>query len=142
LHWSRTYAQYDLAALVSVPDNDEAITDELASVDKSVYQSVGSRELATITSDYPTENIYYTDGSMIDDVTGFTVHNRNYETGHQLVKPSSLFSAEISAIRMALEHIQICSRGRYLILSDSLNSLMVMRLGRITYKAHSCFYES
>jgi hypothetical protein len=43
---------------------------------------------------------------MIDDVAGFAVHNRNYETGHQLAKPSSVFSAEISAIRMALEHIQ------------------------------------
>jgi hypothetical protein len=30
---SRTYAQYDLAALVSVPDIDETITDALASDD-------------------------------------------------------------------------------------------------------------
>jgi hypothetical protein len=43
---------------------------------------------------------------------------------HQLPKPSSVFSAEISAIRMALEHIQIYPRGRYLILSDSLSKLM------------------
>jgi hypothetical protein len=42
---SRTYAQYDLAALVSV------LNIALASVDKSMYQSVASRELATITSD-------------------------------------------------------------------------------------------
>jgi hypothetical protein len=68
---SRTYAQYDLAALVSVPDIDEAMTDALASVDKSMYPSVTPRELSTITSDYPKENIFYTDGSMIDDVTGF-----------------------------------------------------------------------
>jgi hypothetical protein len=64
-----------------------------------------------------TENNFYTDGSMIDDLAGFSMHNRNYETGHQLAKQSSVFSAEISAIRMALEHIQICPRGRYLILS-------------------------
>jgi hypothetical protein len=50
------------------------------------------------------------------------VHNRNYETGHQLAKPSSVFSAEISAIRMALEHIQICPRSRHFILSNSLGS--------------------
>jgi hypothetical protein len=62
---------------------------------------------ATITSDYPTETIFYTDGSMIDDVAGFAVHTKNYETGHQLAKPSSVFSAEIPAIRMALEHILI-----------------------------------
>jgi hypothetical protein len=41
-----------------------------------------SRELATITSDYATENIFYTDWSVIDDVAGFAVHNRNYEPGH------------------------------------------------------------
>jgi hypothetical protein len=41
----------------------------LASVDKSMYPSVvASRELATITSDSATENIFYTDGPMIDDL--------------------------------------------------------------------------
>jgi hypothetical protein len=59
---SRTYAQYDLAALVS--DINETTTGALASVDKSMYPSVPSRELAT--SDYHTENIFYTDESMID----------------------------------------------------------------------------
>jgi hypothetical protein len=64
------------------------MTVALASVDKGMYPSVASRELVTITSDYPTENIFYTDELMIDDVAGFAVHNRNYETGHQLTKPS------------------------------------------------------
>jgi hypothetical protein len=83
---SRTYAQYDLVALVSVPDIDETMTVALASVDKNMYPSVASRELDTITSVYPTENIFYTDESMIDDVAGFAVHNINYETWHQLAK--------------------------------------------------------
>jgi ribonuclease HI len=138
---SRTYAQYDLAVLVTIPDIDETMTVVLASADKSMYPSVASRELATITSDYP-ENIFYTDGSMIDDVAGFAVHNRNYETGHQLAKPSSVFSAEFSAISLALEHIQICPRGRYLILSDSLSSLIAMSSRRITCKTHPWVYES
>jgi hypothetical protein len=130
----------NIATLVSIPDIDETMTVALPSVDESMYLSVASRELATITSDYPTENIFYTDGSMIDDVAEFAVHNRNYETGHQLAKPSSVFSAEIFAI--ALEHIQICPRGRYLILSDSLSSLMVMRTRRITCKTHPWVYDS
>jgi hypothetical protein len=69
---SRTYAQY--AALVLVPDIDKTMTVALASVDKSMYSSVVSRDLATITSDYATGNIFYADGSMIDDVAGFTMH--------------------------------------------------------------------
>jgi hypothetical protein len=113
----------------------------LASVDRSMYPSVASRELATITSDYPTENIFYTDESMIDDVAGFAVYNRNYETGYQLAKPSGVFLTEISAIRMALEHIQICPRGRYLILSDSLSSFMAMQSRRITCKTHFWVYD-
>jgi hypothetical protein len=88
------------------------MTDALASVDKSIYTSVASRK-----------NVFYTEGSMIDDVAGFAVQNRNYEIRHQLAKPSSVFSAEISPIGMALEHIQICLRGRFLILSDSLARL-------------------
>jgi hypothetical protein len=51
-----------------------------------MYPSVASIELATITSYYATENIFYTDGSMIDDVAGSLVHNKNYETVHQLAK--------------------------------------------------------
>jgi hypothetical protein len=112
------------------------MTDAFASIDKSMYPSVVSRELATITSDYPAENIFYTDGPMIDDVAAFAVNNRNYETEHQLAKPSSVFTAKISAIRMALEHIQICSRGRYLILSNSLSSFLAMRSKKITCKTH------
>jgi hypothetical protein len=124
---SRTYAQYDLAALVSVPEIDET----LASVDKSMYPSVASRELAIITSEYAKENIFYTDRSLIDDVAGFAVQNRNYETGHQLAKPFSVFLAEISELMMGLEHIQICPPGRYMILLDNLSSLMAMRSNKI-----------
>jgi hypothetical protein len=58
------------------------MTEAPASIDTSMHPSVGSRELATITSDNATENFNYTDGSIIDDVRGFAVHNRNYETGH------------------------------------------------------------
>jgi hypothetical protein len=118
------------------------VTDALASVDKSMCPSVALRELATTTSDYPTENIFYTDESMIDDVAGFAGDNRSYERGHQLAKPSSVFSVEISAFRMALQHIQICSRGRYLILTDSLSSLMAMRSRRIKCKTYPWVYEN
>jgi ribonuclease HI len=79
---------------------------------------------------------------MIDDVAGFAVHNRNYETVHHLAKTSRVFSAEISAIRMALGHIQICPRGRYLIWSNSLSSLMAMQSRRITCKTHPWVYDS
>jgi ribonuclease HI len=58
------------------------------------------------------------------------------------MRPSSVLSAEVSAIRMALEHIQICPRGQYLILSDSLSSLMAMQSRRITCKTHPWVYDS
>jgi hypothetical protein len=43
------HQEYDLAALVLIPDIDETMTVALASVDKSMYPSVASREFATIT---------------------------------------------------------------------------------------------
>jgi hypothetical protein len=89
-----------------------------------------------------TENIFYTDGSLVDDVAGFAVHNRHYETEYQLAKPSSFFLAKISAIRMALEHIIIRPRGRYLFFFYILSSLMAMRSRTITCKAHPWVYES
>jgi hypothetical protein len=51
---SKSYAQYDFAALVLVPDIDETMVVALASVYKSMYLSVASRELATIPNDYLT----------------------------------------------------------------------------------------
>jgi hypothetical protein len=54
----KNLSQYDLAALVSVPDIDDTMTDALASIEKSIYLSVASRGLATITSDYARENIF------------------------------------------------------------------------------------
>jgi hypothetical protein len=122
---SRTYPQYDLAALVSIPDIDETMTFALASVDKSMYPSVTLREPATITSDYLSENIFYTDGSMIDNVTGFAVHNRNHLVSFRL---------ESLQFRMALEHIQI--------LSDRLSSFMAVRSKKITCKTYPWVYES
>jgi hypothetical protein len=44
----------NIATLVSIPDFDETMTVALPSVDESMCLSVASRELATITSDYPT----------------------------------------------------------------------------------------
>jgi hypothetical protein len=52
---SKTYAQYDLAALVLVPNIDETMTVALALVNKTMYPSVASRKLATNTSDYLTD---------------------------------------------------------------------------------------
>jgi hypothetical protein len=81
---TRTYAQYDHSALV--PVMNETLTDDAltSSVDKSMFTSITSRVLETITSEYATENISYIKRSMIDDVVGFVVHNRNYDEEHPM----------------------------------------------------------
>jgi hypothetical protein len=127
---ARTYAQYDLAALVSIPVIDGTMTDALASVDKSMHSSVAPRELATITSDYATKYIFYTNGLRIRDA--------QQKLWDKASTGETIFSAEISAIM----HIQICLRGWYLILSDSLSSLITMRSRRITYKTNPWVYDS
>jgi hypothetical protein len=99
------------------------MTNALASVNKSMYASVASRELAKITSNYPTENIFYTDGSMIDDVSW--IHGAQQKLCDRASTGETVFSAEISEISW-----------QYLILSGSSGSFMAMRSRRITSNAH------
>jgi hypothetical protein len=49
---SRNYAQYDLAALISVPVIHETMTVALASVDKSMYPSVATCRLKRTRNNY------------------------------------------------------------------------------------------
>jgi hypothetical protein len=54
-----------------------------------------------------------------------------------------LVSFQLRSLQLGLiERIQVCPRGRYLILLDSLSSLMAMRPRKITCKAHVWVYES
>jgi hypothetical protein len=56
----------------------------------------------------------------MDGVAGFAVHHLiNCNIGFWMRRPASVFTAELAAIRMAMDHIENEALGRYLILTNS-----------------------
>jgi hypothetical protein len=85
----------------------------------------------------PREPVIFTDGSRMDGKTGFDVfHGENFEMGFRLVEPSGVFTAELTDIFYALEHIRNHSPVRYLILTDSLSSVQALQTRAISPKGH------
>jgi ribonuclease HI len=79
---------------------------------------------------------------LIDDRTGFTVHNNmGCRIEQRLKAPSSVFTAEILAIRTALSYILSNPRGRYIIFTDSLSSLMALDSRKISCNTHPCILQ-
>jgi hypothetical protein len=65
------------------------------------------RELSGVTSEYVESAVFYTDGSLIEGSTGFAIHRTGVGGfGFKLSSPVGVFSAELSALFMALRHIR------------------------------------
>jgi ribonuclease HI len=55
--------------------------------------------------------------------------------------PTSVFTAELAAIHMAMDHIDNETLGRYLLLTDSMSSIRVMESRQISLYTHPFVYE-
>jgi ribonuclease HI len=131
------YYQFDLAALVSQPKIDFSIFNKLQEVTEDFYPIIAPREVTAITTNYPLTHVIYTDGSMIRDQTGFAIHNNSdCKLEQRLQSPSSVFSAEILAIKSALEYITTKPQGKYIIFSDSMSSLMALESRKFSCQSH------
>jgi ribonuclease HI len=62
-------------------------------------------------------------------VAGFAVHH------------FAVHTAELAAIRMAMNHIENEALGRYLILTDSMSSIRVMESRKISLHTHPFVYN-
>jgi hypothetical protein len=63
----------------------------------------------------------------MDGVAGFAVHHSiDCNIGFRMSGLTSLFTAELAAIRMAMDHIKNEALGWYLILTDSMSSIRAM----------------
>jgi hypothetical protein len=77
-----------------------------------------------MTSEYVESVVFYTDGSLIEGSAEFAIHRTGVGGfGFILSNPSSVFSAELSALFMALRHIRevIQPPEKCLFLRDSLS---------------------
>ncbi|XP_055608580.1 uncharacterized protein LOC129755905 isoform X1 [Uranotaenia lowii] len=71
--------------------------------------------------------MFFTDGSRIDNATGFAVYNEGFEASFKLREPCSVYTAELAAIYCTLEHIRTLPVDHYFIYSDSLSSVEAIR---------------
>ena len=80
-------------------------------------------------SDNPSYHIFFTDGSKTNDgVAAAAVSSRNYKKPYACRVPgdSSIYTAELQAILLALKHVYHSKEKSFLILSDSLSALQVV----------------
>jgi ribonuclease HI len=74
----------------------------------------------------------------MDGVAGYTM---DCNIGFRMRGPTSVFTVELAAIRMAMDHIENESLGRYLILTDSMRSIRTMESQKISLPTHLFVYE-
>lgn len=70
-------------------------------------------------------NIFYTDGSKRDDITGYAVVHEGEVVQERIQNHCSVFDAELLAIRKAVRIAQV-KDGDSVIISDSLSSLLAL----------------
>jgi ribonuclease HI len=131
------YFRFDLDALTARPKIDYFIFNKLKEVEKEFYSIIAPSEVSAITDRYQQTHVFYTYGSLIEDQTGFGIHNYNEcKIEQKLQSPSSVFSAEILAIKSALEHISNKPQGKYIISTDSMSSLMALESRKFSCRSH------
>jgi hypothetical protein len=92
---------------------------ELESCD--MYPIVAPLELRAGIALFSPSNLFYSDGSLMDGVTGFTVHHSiDCNIGFQMRGPASVFTVKLKAL------------GRYLILTDRMSSIRAMESRKIS----------
>jgi hypothetical protein len=55
--------------------------------------------------------------------------------------PASVFTVELAAIRMAMDHIENEALGRYLIFTDSISSIRALESRKMSLHTHPFVYE-
>lgn len=131
-----------LDALLYSPNSETEIRKELSEIPRENFHLVAPRIVSRIAAKYDLETVIFTDGSRWDGRTGFGVyHGENFEVGYRLQEPSGVFTAELTAIFYALEHIRTHQPGQYLILTDSMSSVCALQSRVISPKRHSMIYD-
>jgi ribonuclease HI len=109
---------------------------------KDLYPMAASQEVTKITVNYQKSHVIYTDGSMIDQRTGYGIHNNmDCQFELRLQSPASVFTAEIMAIKTAFNYVSENPPGKYIILTDSLSSLMALESRKISCNTHPCILQ-
>jgi hypothetical protein len=141
---SESFTRHELSALLGTPLVDVHMENALAGVQDTMYLLVAPRELSVMQSEYVESALFYTDGSLIESNAGFAIHQTGVDGFRfKLSSPAGVFSAELSALFMALRHMReiIQPPEKCLILTNSLSSIRAMLSRRISWQTHPLVYE-
>ena len=120
--------------LLNLTQHEKSTTNEL------MYQQF----FGELIGDFMDYEKIYTDGSKSADAVGaasVTGHNYNKVFKARLPTCSSIFSAEVKALLLALKMVYQSKRTKFLILSDSLSSLMAIKEKKLDHPFLIDFFE-
>ena len=102
-----------------------------------IANTVFQQRLYKIFDDFQGFSRIFTDGSRSQDgrvgAAAVLMQNPPYILKHRLVNGSSIFSAELQAILLALKHIYQSQEYNFLILSDSLSALQALENNKLDH---------
>jgi hypothetical protein len=124
------YTRHELEVILSTPRVNKHMEVPLSGVHANMYPIVAFHR------------IYLTLMELMDRVTGFAVHHPiDCNIRFRMRGPTSIFTAELAAIQMAIDHIENEALGRYLILTNSMSSIRAMEIRTISLHTHPFVYE-
>ncbi|KAL1398832.1 hypothetical protein pipiens_002335 [Culex pipiens pipiens] len=110
---------------------------------EGLNQPASDRVEAEIQRNYPNATLLATDGSKDGNGVGYAVVDSRMLTVHSTKthKLLSIFHAELLALRQAVEIIAGSGAGEYVVLTDSLSSLMSLSNSRVSSHQPSVWFE-
>ena len=108
--------------------NEPTVNLELSKLKKSetppeLYKAM----LGEIKQNYPHYVHVYTDGSKVGDTVGCAAVSKFHSSKLRLPDRSSIFTAEVKALDLALNFVSSLNRTKFLIFSDSLSTLQALK---------------
>ena len=73
------------------------------------------------------DKMFFTDGSNLDQSTGFGVFHRDFTASYKLDAPASVYVGELAAIQYSLGIIETMPIDHYFIFTDSLSAIEALR---------------
>jgi hypothetical protein len=131
------YTKHELGAILSTPRVNRHMEVALSGVHADIYPIVARLELRAGIALIAPSNLFYTDGSLMDGVAGFAVHHSiGCNIGFRMRESARVFTVKLTAIHMAMDHIENEALERYLILTESMSSIMAMESRKISLHTH------
>jgi ribonuclease HI len=127
---------------LSTPRVNRPMEVALSGFHADMYPIVAPLELRAGIALFSPSNLFYTDSSLINGVAGFAVHHSiDCNIGFRMKALASIFTAELAAIHMGMDHIQNKALGTNLILTGRMSLIRAMESQKISLHIHSFVYE-